>query len=555
MLKHYQDDSSGSSRSNLAAVVEAANALLEQHKQKDKKEQLEKDNQQQQQQQQQQLEDLAEAAAQAAAQNSSTDQQQQQQQNLLPTALARPLSTDDSPNKHNKNLASDTQSVASRQHEENNTALQDAKNKGKKRAADTNNNHDDDDAADEEEHNNYRHQHRHPLPPKVEKRLERNAREKERSTRINDQFNELKDLLSQSGIVVPKGTKGSVLSITHQYVLSLKVAQQQKEQDNCALRQQINAIAKGSMGPEAARAVFSAAQKQGLHLDQNVAPPGVLLSTNTTTAKAPLSCLSKPSKRSSSSSSPSNSPAFDPLTTVQDKDYPTVWNQCPTAMAMATLGGTFVDCNQVFCKLINCSRTEIRQLSIFHLLNNHTSNKGPNNSGCSKADLRYAFEQISQLLEKIKSGSSSSGSDDENESGKSSVSSLSSSTVAQVNLQGSVQGQDHLGLSISIISSNSKESGMTDSNNSIHHLCVTIMRRFKGPAGNTLMVPATLENATLTDNNITPSSQISSLSSSGAGVGTVSVAGGSDMGGMVATQKNQEANAAAAQTTPQYAVG
>lgn len=61
------------------------------------------------------------------------------------------------------------------------------------------------------------------------KREERNAREKERSYRISKQINELRGLLSNGGVVVPKGTKSSVLSEAANYIRMLQQHQYRSE--------------------------------------------------------------------------------------------------------------------------------------------------------------------------------------------------------------------------------------------------------------------------------------------------------------------------------------
>lgn len=61
------------------------------------------------------------------------------------------------------------------------------------------------------------------------KREERNAREKERSFRISTQINELRDLLSSGGIIVPKGTKSSVLTEAANYIRMLQQHQYRSE--------------------------------------------------------------------------------------------------------------------------------------------------------------------------------------------------------------------------------------------------------------------------------------------------------------------------------------
>jgi hypothetical protein len=61
------------------------------------------------------------------------------------------------------------------------------------------------------------------------KREERNAREKERSFRISRQINELRALLSTGGVIVPKGTKSSVLTEAANYIRMLQQHQYRSE--------------------------------------------------------------------------------------------------------------------------------------------------------------------------------------------------------------------------------------------------------------------------------------------------------------------------------------
>jgi Helix-loop-helix DNA-binding domain len=61
------------------------------------------------------------------------------------------------------------------------------------------------------------------------KRVERNQREKERSLRISRQISELRNLLSSGGIVVPKGTKSSVLTEAANYIRMLQQHQYRSE--------------------------------------------------------------------------------------------------------------------------------------------------------------------------------------------------------------------------------------------------------------------------------------------------------------------------------------
>lgn len=61
------------------------------------------------------------------------------------------------------------------------------------------------------------------------KREERNQREKERSFRISKQITDLRNLLSSGGVVVPKGTKSSVLTEAANYIRMLQQHQYRSE--------------------------------------------------------------------------------------------------------------------------------------------------------------------------------------------------------------------------------------------------------------------------------------------------------------------------------------
>jgi hypothetical protein len=96
------------------------------------------------------------------------------------------------------------------------------------------------------------------------KREERNAREKERSFRISRQINELRNLLSSGGVIVPKGTKSSVLTEAANYIRMLQQHQYRSEIDRHQLVQQMQMIGGGNLGPQAATAVRHVAAQNGV---------------------------------------------------------------------------------------------------------------------------------------------------------------------------------------------------------------------------------------------------------------------------------------------------
>jgi Helix-loop-helix DNA-binding domain len=63
----------------------------------------------------------------------------------------------------------------------------------------------------------------------AKKREIKNAREKERSSRIAKQIDELRDMLTSCGVVVPKGTKSSVLTEVATFIRLLQQQQVRSE--------------------------------------------------------------------------------------------------------------------------------------------------------------------------------------------------------------------------------------------------------------------------------------------------------------------------------------
>jgi hypothetical protein len=86
--------------------------------------------------------------------------------------------------------------------------------------------------------------------------------------------------------------------------------------------------------------------------------------------------------------------------------------------AIASMGGSLIDCNQLFSLLSNYTKQELCSLTVFQLT--------------SRQDLQKAFDQISRLI-------------------SSSVDEKSDDPPAPVVLQGSIKDRDDLGLSVALI--------------------------------------------------------------------------------------------------------
>ena len=155
-----------------------------------------------------------------------------------------------------------------------------------------------------------------------EKREERNAREKERSFRISKQINELRNLLSAGGVIVPKGTKSSVLTEAANYIRMLQQHQYRSEIDRHQLVQQMQMIGNGSLGPQAAQAIRHVAAQNGVWSLGNfggVPPKSALSGFRTGVVVAD----------SVTSGRPAENPEIAPVqTSLEEHEYRCIFNSC-----------------------------------------------------------------------------------------------------------------------------------------------------------------------------------------------------------------------------------
>ena len=71
---------------------------------------------------------------------------------------------------------------------------------------------------------NNEHPDRHRKLTEYQRKL-RNAREKRRSGKICDQFDHIRDTMVKAGVIVPKGTKGTILAAAKEYIGMLQEQQ------------------------------------------------------------------------------------------------------------------------------------------------------------------------------------------------------------------------------------------------------------------------------------------------------------------------------------------
>jgi PAS domain S-box-containing protein len=109
-----------------------------------------------------------------------------------------------------------------------------------------------------------------------------------------------------------------------------------------------------------------------------------------------------------------------------DREYRCVFNSCSVGMAIATMGGSFIDCNQAFTQLSSYSKEELRAMTIFNIT--------------SREDLQGAFDMMSQLITPPTGGLDADGNSIED--GK---------VQAPVVLRSAIRHRSDLGLSVSLI--------------------------------------------------------------------------------------------------------
>lgn len=118
--------------------------------------------------------------------------------------------------------------------------------------------------------------------------------------------------------------------------------------------QQMQLIGSGSQGPQAATAIRQAAAQQGVWSLGNFGgmPPQA--------SAAPVL-----SQQQQQQQQPVAAPDASHPTKVQENDYRAIFNSAGVGMAIASMGGGFIDCNPLFCSVSNYSKQELCSLTIF----------------------------------------------------------------------------------------------------------------------------------------------------------------------------------------------
>lgn len=163
--------------------------------------------------------------------------------------------------------------------------------------------------------------------------------------------------------------------------------------------------------------------------------------------------------------------ASDPYSSG-DNEYRCVFNSCSVGMAVATMGGSFIDCNPAFTQLSNFTKEELQAMTIFNIT--------------SRDDLQGAFDMMSQLITPSPGGLDADG--NTFEEGK---------AQAPVVLRSGFKHQNDLGLSVSLIRG---DDGVARNFN------VTLVKLPLSSLGGLTPVPATADTSPIM--NVVPQQQL-----------------------------------------------
>uniref|UniRef100_A0A7R9WB99 PAS domain-containing protein n=1 Tax=Pseudictyota dubia TaxID=2749911 RepID=A0A7R9WB99_9STRA len=138
------------------------------------------------------------------------------------------------------------------------------------------------------------------------------------------------------------------------------------------------------------------------------------------------------------------------VTHIDDHEYRFVFNSCSVGMAIASMGGAFIDCNSLFCQLSQYTKQEVCAMTIFNLT--------------SRQDLQHAFDLISKMISPPPDGSSQN--------------------PPPCVLRGAMKHRNDLGLSIALIKG---EDGIAKC------FCVTLIKNPASPFDTSRPIPATAD--------------------------------------------------------------
>jgi hypothetical protein len=224
--------------------------------------------------------------------------------------------------------------------------------------------------------------------------------------------------------------------VSHVYNLSLHYS------DRHQLVQQMQSIGGGANGPQAAAAVRHVAAQNGVWSLGNFG--GVPPKSAMTSAQPNLGQVTADQTASQSDD------AMQP-SKVDANEYRFVFNSCGVGMAIASMGGAFIDCNQLFSQLSDFTKQEVCALTIFNMT--------------ARQDLQQAFDLISQMISPP-------------------MDSRSEEPSKPIVLRGALKNRSDLGLSVSLVKG---EDGISKC------FCITLVKNPASPFDNSKPTPVSFD--------------------------------------------------------------
>ena len=146
-------------------------------------------------------------------------------------------------------------------------------------------------------------------------------------------------------------------------------------------------------------------------------------------------------------------PPIDPMqqTKIEEHEYRSVFSNCAVGMAIASMGGAFIDCNNLFCQLSNYTKQEVCALTIFNLT--------------ARQDLQHAFDLISQMISPP-------------------MDAPQGGAQQPIVLRGAMNNRNDLGLGVALVKG---DDGIAK------FFCVTLIKNPASPFDESSPIPATIE--------------------------------------------------------------
>ena len=204
---------------------------------------------------------------------------------------------------------------------------------------------------------------------RVKRRNERNAREQERSQKITERISELKNVLSEAGVHFKPDRYSTLVSVVS-YIKTLQQRSALLDEEHRKLLDTIAGADKlvkanggGSLIPSLSGAATATAAAIASKAGSNnpilpLSAKGIIPATTAMpTVQTHEKTANDPPSIASSSSLSNNDEEY--LMFVKGIDYKSIFTNCGVALAIASVDGRFVDCNEEFLKVTNYTRTEL----------------------------------------------------------------------------------------------------------------------------------------------------------------------------------------------------